>query len=141
MSLDEGTSLVHVRKDSSDVRLPPMTPFDTPRKKRKIGTVAVAGDSMAPTFSPGDWLVVFWGGAFKRGQVVLVERDDLPGVFLLKRVIGPLEGKIWVEGDNKEASTDSRQWGPISQDEIVATVLFRFMKAGSRRARRRQSKD
>lgn len=118
-----------------------MTPFDTPKKRRRIGTVAVAGDSMAPTFMAGDWLVVMWGGVFRRGQVVLVEREDQPGVFLLKRVIGPIEGKIWVEGDNKEASTDSRQWGAISQDEIVATVLFRFMKSGSRRARRRQSKD
>ena len=118
-----------------------MTAFDTPRKKRRIGTVAVAGDSMAPTFVAGDWLVVFWGGAFRRGQVVLVEREAQPGVFLLKRVIGPIEDRIWVEGDNKEASTDSRQWGAISRDEIVATVLFRFMKAGSGRARRRQSKN
>lgn len=100
--------------------------------------MAVAGDSMAPTYTSGDWLVVFWGGTYRRGQVVLVEREDQPGVFLLKRVIGPMEGKIWVEGDNKVASTDSRQWGAISQDEIVATVLFRFMKAGSRRARQRK---
>lgn len=115
-----------------------MAPKDTPRKKRKLGTVAVAGDSMAPTYMAGDWLVVFWGGAFRRGQVVLVERENQPGVFLLKRVVGPLEEKIWVEGDNKAESTDSRQWGAISQDEIVASVLFRFMKAGSRRARQRK---
>lgn len=101
--------------------------------------MAVAGDSMTPAFSSGDWLVVFWGGTYRRGQVVLVERENQPGVFLLKRVIGPIEGKIWVEGDNKEESTDSRQWGAISQEEIVATVLFRFMKAGSRRARRKRS--
>lgn len=113
-----------------------MTPKDTPRKKRKLGTVAVAGDSMAPTYVTGDWLVVIWGGAPEPGEVVLVERENQPGVFLLKRVIGPMEEKIWVEGDNKEESTDSRHWGPISQDEIVASVLFRFRKAGSRRARR-----
>ncbi len=115
-----------------------MAPKDTPRKKRRLGTVAVAGESMAPTYMAGDWLVVFWGGAFRRGQVVLVERENQPGVFLLKRVVGPLEEKIWVEGDNKAESTDSRHWGAISQDEIVASVLFRFMKAGSPRARRRK---
>ncbi len=115
-----------------------MAPQDTPRKKRRLGTVAVAGDSMAPAYMAGDWLVVVWGGPFRRGQVVLVERENQPGVFLLKRVVGPMEEKIWVEGDNKEASTDSRHWGAISQDEIVAAVLFRFMKAGSPRARRRK---
>jgi nickel-type superoxide dismutase maturation protease len=116
-----------------------MAPFDTPRIKRRLGTVAVAGDSMAPTFSAGDWLVVLWGGAYRRGQVVLIERESQPGVFLIKRVVGPIEEKIWVEGDNKGASTDSRQWGAIDQGEIVATVLFRFLKAGSRRAQRRKN--
>jgi len=135
---DPGTLFVYVRKNSSDVRLPLMAPKDTPRKKRKLGTVAVAGNSMAPTYSSGDWLVVFWGGAYRRGQVVLVERENQPGVFLIKRVIGPIEREIWVEGDNQDESTDSRQWGAISPDEIVATVLFRFMKAGSRRARARK---
>lgn len=115
-----------------------MASKDTPRKKRRLGTVAVAGDSMAPTYVAGDWLVVLWGGSFRRGQVVLVEREDRPGVFLLKRVVGPIEEKIWVEGDNKGESTDSRQWGAIGQDEIVASVLFRFLKAGSGRAKRRK---
>jgi signal peptidase I len=100
-----------------------------------LGTVAVAGDSMAPTYIAGDWLVVIWGGVSQPGDVVLIERENQPGVFLLKRVIGPMEERIWVEGDNKEESTDSRQWGAISQDEIIASVLFRFKKAGSRRAR------
>ena len=116
-----------------------MAPNDIPRKKRRLGTVAVAGDSMAPTYLAGDWLVVFWGGAFRKGQVVLVERENQPGVFLLKRVVGPLEAKIWVEGDNKMESTDSRHWGAIDQNEIVASVLFRFFKAGSRRAKRRKN--
>ena len=130
---------VNVHKNSSDVRLPLMAPNDTPRKKHRLGTVAVAGDSMAPTYLAGDWLVVFWGGAFRKGQVVLVERENQPGVFLLKRVVGPMEAKIWVEGDNKMESTDSRHWGAIDQDEIVASVLFRFLKAGSRRAKRRKN--
>lgn len=118
-----------------------MATFDTPKKKRRPGTVAVAGDSMSPAFCAGDWLVVMWGGTFRKGQAVLVERETHPGVFLLKRVIGPIDGKVWVEGDNKGASTDSRHWGAIDESEIVASVLFRIMKAGSRRARIRKKKD
>lgn len=116
-----------------------MAPKDTPKRRLRLGTVAVAGESMSPTYSPGDWLVVLWGGAFRKGQAVLVERESQPGVFLLKRVIGPMEGQVWVEGDNKIESTDSRQWGPIGAEEIVATVIFRFLKANSARAKRRKN--
>lgn len=115
-----------------------MAPFDTHGKKRGLGTVAVAGQSMAPTYSADDWLLVLWGGAYREGQVVLVERENQPGVFLIKRVIRQVEGGYWVEGDNTAESTDSRQWGAINQSEIVASVLFRIRKAGSRR---RQFRD
>lgn len=93
----------------------------------------VAGKSMAPTFNEGDWLVVLWGGAFRPGQTVLVEKESQPGVFLIKRIIRLEAEKYWVEGDNKEASTDSRQWGVIEHSEIAATVVFRFKKAGAPR--------
>ncbi len=95
--------------------------------------MAVAGESMAPTFNAGDWLLVMWGGSFRRGQAVIIEREDQPGVFLIKRVVGPIDEKFWVEGDNKNESTDSRHWGAISEDEIVASIVLRFKKAGSRR--------
>jgi len=134
ISLERRTSLVYVHKNSSDVRLPLMAPKDIPGKKRGLGTVAVAGQSMAPTYSPGDWLLVLWGGVYRQGQVVLVERENQPGVFLIKRVLRQAEGKYWVEGDNKAESTDSRQWGAVSQTEIVASVLFRFRKTRSRRS-------
>ena len=90
---------------------------------------------MAPTFVPGDWLLVMWGGSYNAGRAVLVERENQPGVFLIKRVVR-LEGdKYWVEGDNKEESTDSRHWGAIDHREIVASVILRFKRGGSRRAR------
>ncbi len=112
-----------------------MASKNTPRKKRSLGTVAVAGGSMTPTFNAGDWLLVMWGGQFRLGQTVLIERQAQPGVFLIKRVIRMESDKYWVEGDNKEESTDSRQWGALDHSEIVATVVFRFKKAGSRQAR------
>lgn len=122
-----------MRKNSSDVRLPLMAPKNISGKKRGLGTVAVAGQSMAPTYSPGDWLLVLWGGAYRAGQVVLVERENQPGVFLIKRVLREVDGMYWVEGDNTAESTDSRQWGSVGSQEIVGRVLFRFRKAGSRR--------
>ena len=96
-------------------------------------TVAVAGDSMSPTLVDGDWLVVSWAAPkLKAHKVYVIERADRPGIFVIKRLIeigsGENAGKVWVEGDNK-ASTDSRQWGWISESELRARVLFRYKKA------------
>ncbi len=44
------------------------------------------------------------------GKVVVVEREDKPGIFLVKRVQKFHSGKFWVEGDANE-STDSRNMG------------------------------
>ena len=105
---------------------------------RKFGsfawrTVAVAGDSMTPTLVDGDWLVVSWVvPKLKARKVYVIERADRPGVLVIKRLLeigsGENAGKVWVEGDNK-ASTDSRQWGWISESELRARVLFRYKKA------------
>ena len=105
---------------------------------RKFGsfawrTVAVAGDSMSPTLVDGDWLVVSWVvPKLKARKVYVIERANRPGVLVIKRLLeigsGENAGKVWVEGDNK-ASTDSRQWGWISESELRARVLFRYKKA------------
>ena len=99
---------------------------------------------MSPTLVEGDWLVVSWATEpvvpdLQILKVYVIERADRPGIFVLKRVIelgsGENTGKVWVEGDN-EASTDSRQWGWISESELRARVLFRFKKANSKRGRK-----
>lgn len=104
-------------------------------------TVAVAGDSMSPTLIEGDWLVVNWANqgqapTLRELNVYVIERADRPGIYVIKRLIeigeGDNFGKIWVEGDNV-ASTDSREWGWISERELKAKVLFRFKHAKSKR--------
>ena len=90
---------------------------------------------MAPTFKDGDWLLVSWldGGLAPLvgdrilGKVVVVEREERPGIFLIKRLQKSHGGNFWVQGDNDE-STDSRTWGWIPGNEIVGVVHFRYHK-------------
>jgi nickel-type superoxide dismutase maturation protease len=98
----------------------------------KFGTVGVSGQSMQPTFSDGDWLCVRWlkgqTSALERGAIVVIEREERPGIFLVKRIQKFHSGRYWVEGDSTE-STDSRQWGWISPHEIRGKVLFRYWRS------------
>ncbi|MBI3428962.1 MAG: S26 family signal peptidase [Actinobacteria bacterium] len=114
-----------------------MAQSDIPKLIGKLGTVAVSGESMVPTYRSGDWLVVAWGARFKIGDVILVEREDRPGVFLIKRLERSEGSKYWVEGDNKLISTDSREWGFIDQNEIVGRVIFRVRKSREGRPTRK----
>ena len=105
---------------------------------RAFRTIAVSGNSMSPTYNDGDWLLLksIVRVDAKRapgfiGKVVLVERESYPGILLIKRVKRVDGNQIWVEGDNSDASTDSRQWGAITPEEIVGMVLARYKRAKS----------
>lgn len=68
------------------------------------------------------------------GKVILFERSAQPGLLQVKRVKRVLESTngefvFWVEGDNAQASTDSRSWGAVTLAEIYGVALFRYRKA------------
>ena len=109
-----------------------MARSDIFRNLFRLGTVAVDGDSMLPTYHSGDWLVVRWKSRFVVGDVVVIEREERPGIFLIKRLLGNEAGRCWVEGDSR-TSTDSRQWGSLGESEIVGKVLYRIRRARSSR--------
>lgn len=71
-----------------------------------------------------------------RGRVVLVEREEYPGILLLKRLEKVHGDLIWVEGDNKESDLaelqhDSRKFGWLSR-ECVRAVAVREKPQGSK---------
>lgn len=94
---------------------------------------------MLPTYSDGDWLLVRWfasalentTGDQLLGKIVVIEREERPGIFLIKRLQKSHGGIYWVQGDNNE-STDSRTWGWIPAHEIVGQVLLRVRKSRAR---------
>jgi signal peptidase I len=102
--------------------------------------VEVRGDSMSPNYNEGDWLLFRLLPAKSKadelvGKVVLIKRrSNLGEDFLqVKRVTkvhnDTNETEIWVEGDNKGASTDSRSWGALDSDEVIGKLILRYRRA------------
>ena len=111
-------------------------PFRPFRLFMPVRAIAVSGDSMLPTYLAGDWLIFAPAGSSERllGKVVVVERESYPGILLIKRVthIDLLPNgayQFWVEGDNRDASTDSRHWGAISRSEIRGRIVLRYKRS------------
>jgi type IV secretory pathway protease TraF len=102
--------------------------------------VAVAEESMSPALMPGDWLLLDpivrrWP---RRGSAV-VAREPGTGLLVVKRVAaGPgdtvfadgrrvqLVDEAWLLGDDEIRSLDSRQYGPVPREALVARVWLRY---------------
>lgn len=106
----------------------------------KYASMIIEGDSMEPTYSAGDWLMGRWANykltglnRIKAGDVVVIERDEQPGIFYVKRVSETRSSAgevpaLFVLSDNS-AGTDSRSWGWLPITSVRAKIAFR-MKRG-----------
>ena len=100
---------------------------------RTLRRVEVAGGSMAPAFRTGDRLVVrsrpfgppSWPAV---GDVVAVADPRVPSRTLVKRVaaVDRAAGTLEVRGDDPDASTDSRDFGPVPLAAVVGRVVYRY---------------
>ena len=116
---------------------------------------AVAEGSMQPAIEPGDWLLLDptsrrWP---RRGSIVVIREpgSDLlaikrvagrPGDWIRHSHAGEGEGggrpeaeegglrlgrdEAWLLGDNAPVSVDSRRYGPVGLDRLVARAWFRY---------------
>lgn len=94
-------------------------------------TLRIVGPSMEPTLSNGD-LVLVAGigrcrpGRCRPGQVLVVEHPTRPELLLVKRCVRLVDDdQVWVEGDNPQASDDSRDFGAIPRSLVRGRVLLR----------------
>ncbi len=83
---------------------------------------------MSPLYTPGMRILVWrWFRLLKPGDVVVLS-DPRDGRRIVKRVEkildGDLEEKYHVLGDNKNESTDSRVFGPVSKESILGKVVW-----------------
>ena len=117
---------------------------------KRFSTVLVEGESMLPTYAPGDWLMANWGNyALKSkgksplnvfgnlfgdrvttGDVVVIERPEYPGIFYVKRItdVRHESNQIFVSSDNPEG-TDSREWGWLPALSVQAKIVSRVRKS------------
>lgn len=93
---------------------------------KRWGMADVSGDSMLPTLPDGSTLIVRWGAQVTVGDVVVARRPDRPALLVVKRITRAEGSGWWIEGDNPEASDDSRLFGAVTSNEVLARVLVRW---------------
>lgn len=103
--------------------------------------VLVSEGSMRPALEPGDWLLAdptvrAWP---RRGSIVVV-REPGSELLVVKRVAarpgdvvrttdGPIRlapDRAWLLGDDRARSIDSRTYGPVPLERLVARAWFRY---------------
>ena len=106
---------------------------------RSFRRVEVTGPSMSPALLPGDRLVVMappYGTASwpQPGDVVAVRDPRQADRILIKRVaaVHRRAGTLEVVGDDRQASTDSRVFGPVPRTAIVGRAVYRYAPNGRR---------
>lgn len=87
----------------------------------------VEGNSMSPTLSSGDAVLIDPNAEAKIGDMVLVNHPYKTSVTILKRVseIGA-NGNLMLTGDNPAESTDSRTFGAVSIECLIGKVVCRL---------------
>jgi phage repressor protein C with HTH and peptisase S24 domain len=76
---------------------------------------------MMPTLRPGQTVIVMMSRSFRVGDIVVafVNRKEV-----IKRITDMKNGTLYLEGDNKDHSTDSRNYGWVQDRHIIGKVIF-----------------
>jgi len=84
---------------------------------------------------PGDRVMISEGRVYVNGYVLPEiylppEYTTAPGQFLqqgLEYIVPP--GSVFAMGDNRDHSSDSRDWGPVPDQNIIGRAFFRYWPA------------
>jgi nickel-type superoxide dismutase maturation protease len=89
-----------------------------------VRRVSVEGNSMSPTYVPGERLTALrrWR-PIRPGDVVVVRDPRNYSRWLLKRCVAKVGTQIDLRGDNPDASTDSREFGLVASRAIAYIVI------------------
>jgi signal peptidase I len=74
---------------------------------------------------PGDRIAIQGGDVYVNGEVIQEDYLAEPTFGNEPEFVVP-EGHVYVMGDNRNDSSDSRVWGALSEDEIIGKAIFRY---------------
>ncbi|WP_346841337.1 signal peptidase I [Metapseudomonas otitidis] len=86
----------------------------------------IPSNSMSPTLYPGDIVIADkWQdpARLKEGDIVIFDHPEMHGINVIKRVAELASGSVYVLGDNKNNSLDSRTLGSIPLSAIQAKAI------------------
>lgn len=99
--------------------------------------VAIEGDSMEPALRSGEWWLARRTHRVGVGDVVVVRQPEQDALLTVKRIVRRDGESWWVEGDNPARSRDSRHYGPVAPEAILARLVARYRPLPLRRVSRR----
>lgn len=85
----------------------------------------VAGTSMTPALMPG-MVVVAFRRRIRPGDVVIARQGDREVIKRVRRIASEC---VYLEGDNRFESTDSRHYGGLEKRAILGTVMIALPSA------------
>jgi nickel-type superoxide dismutase maturation protease len=89
-----------------------------------IALFRVKDRSMEPALHQNDFLIVnCWFRRLKVNEIVVL-RHPSTTIKIVKRVSALSDNLVFVSGDNKEESEDSRSFGGVDKQRIVGKVLL-----------------
>ncbi len=98
----------------------------------RFGVTQVHGNSMNPTYSDGDYLIVDFKKEPEDGDVVIIDTSNIKNwnnssTQIVKRYYAEYSTDgLYVLGDNSESSYDSRHVGEIDKECLMGVVIFSF---------------
>lgn len=82
----------------------------------------VFGNSMVPTLKPGMQVLTFnWFINFKVGDLIVLKHQNKE---IIKRIQKSSDCEVFVVGDNKNESTDSKDFGWVNKSAIIGKVIW-----------------
>jgi nickel-type superoxide dismutase maturation protease len=86
----------------------------------------VEGRSMEPTFYSGDCIIARkYILKPKEGDIVILKHPE-KDMKIVKRIVKIDKDGYFIEGDNKTESSDSRKFGLVKRNMIIAKVICRI---------------